>query len=53
MEEELGQMEKCIKLLNAGLSISNQLNENLFLKKIKVEEKLGKFSAVRKTLSLL
>ena len=53
MEEELGRTHKCVDLLSAGLSISNQLNENLFLKKMKVEEKLGQVDQVRKTLSML
>jgi hypothetical protein len=45
MEEELGNPSKCRKILETGLSY-NKLNENLFLKKIKVEEKQGDFPQV-------
>lgn len=46
MEEECGNQEKSRKILIEGLKFSN-LNENLFVKAIKVEEKLGNIEAVR------
>jgi len=46
MEEECGNQEKSRKILVEGLKFSS-LNENLFVKAIKVEEKLGNIEAVR------
>ena len=50
MEEECGNQEKSRRILIEGLKFSN-LNENLFIKAIKVEEKLGNIEAVRKLLA--
>ena len=50
MEEECGNQEKSRKILIEGLKFSN-LNENLFIKAIKVEEKLGNIEAVRDLLA--
>ena len=52
MEEECGNQEKSWKILIEGLKFSN-LNENLFIKAIKVEEKLGNFEEVRKLIAEL
>ncbi len=52
MEEELGNVRKCREILDAGLSF-NRVNENLFLKKIKVEEKIGEVIEVRRAMALL
>ena len=46
MEEELGNIEKCRILLKRGLTY-NPLNENLFLKSLKVEEKLENYDEVK------
>ena len=46
MEEECGKQEKSRQMLLAGLKFS-PLNENLFIKTIKVEEKLGNYQAAR------
>lgn len=50
MEEELGNTKKCRKILEAGLKFCH-LNENLFVKKIKVEEKSQEYTAIRKSLA--
>jgi hypothetical protein len=50
MEEELGNMIKCRDILEAGLKF-NKLNENLFLKKIKIEEREGNNNQVRSSLA--
>ena len=42
MEEECGNQNKSKKILHEGLKFST-LNENLFIKAIKVEEKLGNY----------
>lgn len=42
MEEECGNMLKSWQILTEGLKFS-QLNENLFIKAIKVDEKLGNY----------
>ena len=52
MEEEWGNQEKSWKILIEGLKFSN-LNENLFIKAIKVEEKLGNIDSVRNLISEL
>ena len=46
MEEELGNIEKCRTLLKRGLTY-NPLNENLFLKSLKVEEKQENYDEVK------
>ena len=52
MEEELGNPQKCCKILASGL-LYNKLEGSLFLKKMKVEEKLGMYDEVRKSLATL
>jgi hypothetical protein len=52
MEEECGNVEKCRKLLHIGLRFS-PLNENLFIKTIKIEEKMNNYENVRQLLSML
>ena len=52
MEEELGNVGRCRTLLKRGLNF-NPLNENLFLKALKVEEKEGNFSNARKLINSL
>ena len=52
MEEECGNQEKSWNILVEGLKFSS-LNENLFIKAIKVEEKLGNIKAVRSLVSEL
>jgi len=52
MEEELGNLEKCRKILATGLKF-NKLNENLFLKKIKIEEREGDYKEVRRSMAQL
>jgi len=42
MEEECGNIQKSWLILEDGLKF-NLLNENLFIKAIKVDEKLGEF----------
>ena len=46
MEEECGKQDKSRQILLAGLKFS-PLNENLFIKAVKVVEKLGDYEAVR------
>lgn len=50
MEEECGNILKSWQILTEGLRFSH-LNENLFIKAIKVDEKLGHFDNVRKLVS--
>ena len=50
MEEECGNQEKSRKILIEGLQFS-KLNENLFIKAIKVEERLGNTEAVRELIN--
>lgn len=52
MEEELGNIERCRTLLKRGLKF-NPLNENLFLKTLKTEEKEGNFEEVKKLIASL
>ncbi len=52
MEEECGNQEKSRRILIEGLKFS-KLNENLFIKAIKVEERLGNTEAVRTLISEL
>ena len=52
MEEECGNQDLSRKILQVGLRFS-ALNENLFVKAIKVEEKLRNFEHVRKLLGSL
>ena len=52
MEEELANLTKCRDILEAGLRF-NRLNENLFLKKIKTDEREKKYEAVRSSLAQL
>lgn len=52
MEEECGNQQKSRKILIQGLKFSS-LNDNLFIKAIKVEEKLGNIEAVRALLAEL
>jgi len=52
MEEECGNQLKSRHILKVGLKFS-QLNENLFIKAMKVEEKLGDYEGVRKLISKL
>ena len=52
MEEECGNQNKSKKILHEGLKFSS-LNENLFIKAVKVEEKLGNYVAVRNLLDTL
>ena len=52
MEEECGNVEKCRKLLLVGIRF-NPLNENLFIKALKVEEKLERYDNVRSLLASL
>ena len=46
MEEECGNQESCRQILQKGLKF-NPLNENLFLKMIRIEEKRNDIEAVR------
>jgi la-related protein 1 len=46
MEEECGNQKVCRDILLQGLKF-NPLNENLFIKAIKVEEKMGNFEEIR------
>ena len=46
MEEECGNQEACRLILQKGLKFS-PLNENLFLKLVRVEEKRGDIQAIR------
>ena len=52
MEEECGKQEKSRQILLAGLKFS-PLNENLFIKTVKVDEKLGNYKAVRELVKTL
>ncbi len=52
MEEECGNQGKCRRILRVGLKFS-PLNENLFVKALKVEEKLKNYDEVRKMLATL
>ena len=52
MEEELGNIERCRTLLKRGLKF-NPLNENLFLKTLKIEEKEGNYYEVKKLIESL
>lgn len=52
MEEELGNIDRCRTLLKRGLKF-NPLNENLFLKSLKVEEKEENFVEVKKLIASL
>jgi tetratricopeptide (TPR) repeat protein len=52
MEEELGNIERCRTLLKRGLKF-NPLNENLFLKTLKIEEKEGNYHEVKKLIESL
>lgn len=52
MEEECGNIDRCRKLLLVGLKFLPQ-NENIFVKALKIEEKLGNYQMVRKLLSTL
>lgn len=52
MEEECGNQEKARAILKVGLRFSN-MNENLFVKAMKVEEKLKNYNGVRDLLSTL
>lgn len=46
MEEESGNQEACRSILQKGLKF-NPLNENLFLKMIRIEEKRNDIESVR------
>ena len=46
MEEECGNQEICLDILQKGLKF-NKFNENLFVKAIKTEERLGNIEGVR------
>ena len=46
MAEECGEQDLSQKVLKVGLLFSN-LNENLFVKALKVDEKLQKYDSVR------
>jgi hypothetical protein len=50
MDEECGNMQKSWLILENGLKLS-LLNENLFIKAIKVDEKLGEFENISKLIS--
>lgn len=52
MEEEFGNIDKCRTLLKRGLKFI-PLNEKLFLKTLKIEEKEGNFSEVKKLIASL
>lgn len=52
MEEELGNIEKCRTLLKRGLKFI-PLNEKLFLKTLKIEEKEGNNAEVRRLIGSL
>ena len=52
MEEELGNINRCRVLLKRGLKFI-PLNENLFLKALKIEEKEGNFNEVRRLIGSL
>ena len=52
MEEECGNQNKSKKILHEGLKFSS-MNENLFIKAVKVEEKLGNYVAVRDLIETL
>lgn len=52
MEEELGNIERCRTLLKRGLKF-NPLNDNLFLKSLKIEEKEGNYQEVKKLIASL
>jgi len=52
MEEECGNQSKCRRILRVGLKFS-PFNENLFVKALKVEEKLKNYDEVRKMLATL
>lgn len=52
MEEECGNQEHSRKILQVGLKFS-ALNENLFVKAIKIEEKVKNYEHVRKLLGAL
>jgi hypothetical protein len=49
MEEECGNQATSSKILLQGLKF-NPLNENLFIKAIKVEEKMGNYKLIRQML---
>ena len=46
MEEECGNQERSLEILLKGLKF-NPLNENLFIKSIKVQERMSNFSEIR------
>ena len=46
MEEECGNQQKSLDILLNGLKF-NPLNENLFIKSIKVQERMGNFKEIR------
>jgi hypothetical protein len=52
MEEECGNNESSRRILQIGLKF-NSLNDNLFVKAIKVEEKGRNYESVRELLSVL
>ena len=52
MEEECGNIVKARQILRVGLRFS-ALNENLFVKAMKVDEKLKNYQGVRQLLSTL
>ena len=52
MEEECGNQRKSMKILKIGLKFS-QLNENLFVKALKIEEKMQNIEGVRKLIKSL
>ena len=52
MEEECGNHEESRKILQVGLKFST-MNENLFVKAIKIEEKNRNFGNIRKLLGAL
>lgn len=47
MEEECGNQDECRQILIRALKF-NPLNENLFLKLIRIEEKRGDIESIRK-----
>ena len=46
MEEECGNTRQCRNILMAGLKF-NPYSENLFIKAIKIEEKMNNFTEIR------
>lgn len=52
MEEELGNIDRCRTLLKRGLFF-NPINDNLFLKSLKIEEREGNYQEVKSLIASL